>query len=96
MSQNIGGQGAQTGDITTGHTVGRDLNAGIRPEIVLSMLEKQIETESKMRILLIDAIQQQYDDLHDQNNKLHNEIVQLRTIMVIVLVAFVVVILIIV
>lgn len=81
MSQSIGGQGSQTGDITTGHTAGRDIDIGVNPEIVLKMLEKQIETESKMRILLIDAIQKQYDSIH-------RDIIQLRIIIIIVAVAF--------
>lgn len=80
---NIGGDRAQTGDITTGHTAGRDIEIGINPEMLLKLLETQIETESKMRILLISAIEK-------QQAQISREIRELRIVLIMVAVAFLV------
>lgn len=89
MSNQIGGEGAQTGDIQTGHTAGRDIEIGINPEILLKLLETQIETESKMRVLLISAIER-------QQAQISREIRELRIVLIIVAAAFLVLIIIIV
>lgn len=74
MSNRIGGDSAQTGDITTGHTAGRDIDIGVSDEVLLKLLQTQIETESKMRILLIDAIDKQHEHLSDEIERIQREL----------------------
>lgn len=61
MSNEIGGKGAQTGDIHVRDTAGGDITYGAEAELLVSLLERQIDKEAQFRLLLITALERQHE-----------------------------------